>query len=511
MIKQKKSSLKKRLGDMLVDVGLITSEQLATALSYQQKTGEKLGKIFLDMGVLTRELLLAFLGKQCGVSYISLNEFGKISPEALRCIPAHIARRQVLIPIAREGEDITVAMADPFNIFAVDDLKLLTGGNIDVVIASEQEILQAIDEYYNRQKLPEDIPAEFTIVGLPKEIDLTLKQIIYQGLKLSALSAHLEPGRVRFRLGNWFSSYLLKSDIDLSALVAGRSSSEIVAALGERMSKIDIVNQYPRKVIIKFSNIAANYDNLNNLGLAEEFLAIYRKVLNGRRGLVIISGPDNSGKSTTLQATASYLNYPDRNIVWLGKDDINEGDIIFADGPISATAVHQLIKMSINNKLIVLSYPAESPLGVIADLLDSGVARQLLAAGLSAIVNQRIVRRICPHCKTTYEISGEYLIRSLTGQSESIPDYLNELADKKLVLSRGNGCEICAYTGYLGYSSVAKIIPVDEDIRRTLMNTSRESDLLTIFQRKGTTSLARLVWEKIIKGQTTIEELILRE
>jgi type IV pilus assembly protein PilB len=144
--------LKKRLGDILVDVGIISTKQLQTALDIQKRGGGKLGEILSQLGLVSEEVMLAFIGKQCGASYISLSEFGDIPADVLRAIHESIVRRQTLIPIAKENNMLTVAMADPFDIIALDDIKAVSGFDVQAVIASEPEIKAAINKYYSEER-----------------------------------------------------------------------------------------------------------------------------------------------------------------------------------------------------------------------------------------------------------------------------------------------------------------------------------------------------------------------
>ena len=186
---------KKRLGDLLVDVGIISAEQLQAALQEQKERGGKLGQILMAMGFITEDVLLAFLGKQCNVSYVSLNEYGEIPENVIQLVPETIVRHQKLIPISLEGGELTIAMSDPANVFAVDDLKMMTGRNIRVVIASEAEIKNAIDKYYGAKGSMADILREIDQPGgIDEDVELVKEED--RGSDIIALEAQGEDAPV---------------------------------------------------------------------------------------------------------------------------------------------------------------------------------------------------------------------------------------------------------------------------------------------------------------------------
>lgn len=181
MIPKKVPPIKKRLGDILIDVGIINAEQLQSALQIQKKRGGKLGAILIQQGIITEDVLLAFLGKQCGVAYVSLTEYGEIPHEAIKTVSESIARHQTLIPIAKEGSVLTIAMADPLNLFATDDLRMITGCEIRVVIASAKEINGAIMKYYGKKEMLEEGIIEDRVAQQQPESD-EMVEIDYQAL-----------------------------------------------------------------------------------------------------------------------------------------------------------------------------------------------------------------------------------------------------------------------------------------------------------------------------------------
>ncbi|MDO8733992.1 MAG: ATPase, T2SS/T4P/T4SS family, partial [Elusimicrobiota bacterium] len=168
----KHMALKKKLGDLLVEVGIITPQQLQDAMEEQKRKGGKLGLILMSLGYITEDVLLAFLGKQCGVSYVSLSEYGEITEDIIKSVPESVVRHQTLLPIAREGNVLTIAMADPLNVFATDDLRLMTGNEINVVIASEAEIKAAIEKYYGTKASMETLVKDMEAGGAEASVDV---------------------------------------------------------------------------------------------------------------------------------------------------------------------------------------------------------------------------------------------------------------------------------------------------------------------------------------------------
>ncbi|MBU2567915.1 MAG: type IV-A pilus assembly ATPase PilB [Elusimicrobia bacterium] len=350
----------KKLGEMLVSVGMLTQEQLDETLKVQQKSGGKLGHILIQLGYVSEELLLAFLGKQAGMQFVSLQEYGDISEDVIKSVPESIVRHQTLLPIARSGKNLTIALSDPFNIFAIDDLKLMTGYEINVVIASEKEIKDAIEKYYSAKGSIEDVLRDIEMtpeaadLELVKESDagtdiVTLEQqgeeapviklvnfVLTNAVKQKASDIHIEPYEKSFRV-----RYRVDGVLHEQQPPPKRLQNAIISRI-KIMAKLDIaehrlpqdgrikIKLLNKEVDLRVSILPTNFGekivmrildssnlcvDLHKLGFEPETLAIYEKNIKLPFGINLVTGPTGSGKSTTLYSALSTLNHPDINIM----------------------------------------------------------------------------------------------------------------------------------------------------------------------------------------------------
>ncbi len=350
----------KRLGEALVEVGILTKEQLLKALEVQKQSGGKLGQILVKLGYITEEVLLAFLGKQAGMQFVSLQEFGEISEEVIKCVPETIVRRQELIPIAKKNNSITIALSDPFNVLAIDEIKLITGCNVEVVIASEKEIKEAIEKYYKKkdsfqelQEIEEEAEKKLEIDKIEileekEEIDLgkedtesvpvvkAVNHIIEHAINSKASDILIEPQeknvRIRYRIDGIFHD---------QRPIPKKFQTSIVARI-KIMAKIDITEKrkpqdgrikltyagkqinlristvptsFGEKVAIRIIDAQALCLPLQELGFEEEQLKIFEKSIKQPYGMILVTGPTGCGKTTTLYSALNVLNNPDVNIM----------------------------------------------------------------------------------------------------------------------------------------------------------------------------------------------------
>ncbi|MBI4397234.1 MAG: Flp pilus assembly complex ATPase component TadA, partial [Elusimicrobia bacterium] len=384
MVVRNTSSLKKKLGDILVEVGIITPDQLKQAVEIQRTQGGKLGDILKQLNFCSEDVLLAFLGRQCGASYISLTEYGQIPSDVINLVPESVVRHQSLIPISREGNVLTIAMSDPLNIFATDDLKLLTGCEIKVVIASEKEIESAIETYYISGLAPAapaqapsaasfgesgTLPAGTSMQDIVKSLEpaagsVDVQQVetepetsnAYQlklesedapvvkmvnlllanAVKNRASDIHIEcyesSFRVRYRLDgvlcnqpappkkyqNAIASRIkVMANLDVAERRLPQDGRMKIRVDGTevnlRISTMPTV--HGEKVVVRLLDAAKLKVDLTGLGFDTNSLDVYRKAIHSPQGIILITGPTGSGKSTTIYSTLSDLNCMDRNII----------------------------------------------------------------------------------------------------------------------------------------------------------------------------------------------------
>ncbi|OGS22621.1 MAG: type IV-A pilus assembly ATPase PilB [Elusimicrobia bacterium RIFOXYA2_FULL_39_19] len=349
----------KKLGEMLVNLGILTPEQLKEALEIQKQSGGKLGHILMQLNYVTEEVLLTFLGKQAGMQFISLQEFGEIPEEVLKAVPESIIRHQTLIPIEKKGKTLTIAMCDPFNIFAIDDLKVMTGYDISVVISSEKEIKETIEKYYTTKSsfdtVLKDIEQAIENVDIEvvkeKEEDqdslsLELQSeeapvvkivnfILTSAVKQKASDIHIEPYektlRVRFRVDGvlheqqpppkkfqnaLISRIKIMAKMDIAEHRLPQDGRIKIKLLNKEVSfRVSILPMaFGEKVVMRILDTSSLCVDLHKLGLEPETLAIFEKNIQMPFGINLVTGPTGSGKSTTLYSALTTLNHPDINI-----------------------------------------------------------------------------------------------------------------------------------------------------------------------------------------------------
>lgn len=347
----------------MVDLGFITAEQLNASLKEQKEKGGKLGSILIQMGFLSEDILLAILGKQSGVSYVSLKEYGDIPDEAIQTVPETIAKNQMLVPIKKEGNLLTIAIADPLNVFATDDLKLLTGCDIRMVVASDNDIKEALEKYYSvkRKKKKDSSELQDVVDSLDMEdmegslahefskanifnvddagesaptIKLT-NMILSEAVSKGASDIHIEPLQdrlsLRFRIDGvlqeqpsppkqihsaLISRLKVMGDMDISERRVPQDGRTKIHVAGKdldiRISSIPIV--FGEKIVMRLLDPEGLQVDLVKLGFDEREMAIFKKNIFAPNGQILVTGPTGSGKTTTLYSALSLLNSPERNI-----------------------------------------------------------------------------------------------------------------------------------------------------------------------------------------------------
>jgi len=550
------SAIKKRLGDLLVDVGIITSAQLKQALDAQKRSGGKLGTILSQMGLINEEVMLAFLGKQCGVSYVSLAEYGEIPSDVIRTLPESVVRHQNLIPISKEGNVVTVAMADPFNVFAIDDIKMITGYDVQVVIASESEIKSAIEKYFslkgNRDGAVMDTPDVLKNAPAGKEAAIlektVLSPLLSDAFRSGASRVFFEPQESFMSVRSRIDGYM-KEQARLSPGLAAKVSDYFCAAGKERgetslscdfETQIEIndretalsVNAVDTLFGESFSLRAAGRptepQELNNLGFEPETFSIFKKNIEASGGLILITGPAGSGKSLTMYSTMKALNYPDRKIlsfeerieyavagvtqVCLGgkpAPDLNGlkkiienhvPDMIFIEDIMEGDKAAFAVDSALTGRTVFASMNANNCVEVIRKLFHKGIPPSLLAPCLVMISSQKLMRVICGACKETYELPAASL--KPLGYD---PRDANETDVK---LRKSPGCPKCNNTGYAGRTAVFEILEPDEKMKNVIADNAPEAMLREQQTHKMFLTISEAALRKVIAGTSSVEEFL---
>ena len=550
------SAIKKRLGDLLVDVGIISALQLKEALDAQKRNGGKLGTILSQMGLINEEVMLAFLGKQCGVSYVSLAEYGDIPNDVTRIIPESIVRHQNLIPISKDDKVLTIAMADPFNVFAIDDIKMITGYDVQVVIASESEITAAIEKYYSKNGIFDSIAASLPAPdrkSSPEKESAIIEKAVLTPLfsdaaRAGATKIFFEPQEsfmsVRYRIDGYLSERSrfpkeLSERVSAYFLSRGKQAEE-KTLFAEYETKIEI-NDKKTKVLLRViptifgDSISASIENelaapqeLGELGFEPETLSVFRKNIETPGGLILITGPAGSGKSLTMYSAMKALNYTDRKILSfaeraeyavngvtqvvtegnapLDRDGLAEilnayePDIVFIENMLEGGNAGLAVDTALTGHTVFSTMNSNSALDAVSKLLYAGVAPSLLASCLVMISSQRLMRVICAVCKETYELPAGIL--------KPFGYEHNDADETAVKLKRSSGCPECGNTGYRGRTAVFEITEPNEKMKTLIAEKNPESALKEYYAQKKLLTFSEAALRKVISGSSSVEEFL---
>ena len=551
---------KKRLGDILVMAEKITPSQLQSALKTQKILGKKLGEVLIETGVVSEEDIIDAIEAQTGIRKIDLNnvEFDK---KAIKIVPQNLCNKYNLIAFGFEEDKIMVALSDPLNIFAIDDISISTGLAVKTFIAPKRDIDKFVKINYSsegvnkaaEELLKETLEAKNIGVSLDvEEVDdvknaPVVKMIEYlfkNSVEMRASDIHIEPYekeiRIRYRIDGELTTINTLGIESLAPLItrikilANLNIAEkripqdgrIITKFGNtevdlRVSILPTVNG--EKVVIRILNRSSYKVGKDRLGLSEENLRKLNNIISNPHGIVLVTGPTGSGKSTTLYTILSELNSSNVNIVTVEDpveytlDGINQVNVNAKAGLTFASGLRSIlrqdpdivmigeirdeetaqiaIKAAITGHLVLSTLHTNDAPSSVTRLVDMGVEPYLVATSVVGIIAQRLVRKICPHCKEEYEAS-EYERKILTGAY-----------DKNLKLYRGKGCGHCNGSGYIGRTGVYEIMEVTREHRDTI-NRTRDSNLLKdISIKHGMTTLAEECKKLVLNGITTVQEL----
>jgi len=547
---------KRKLGDILISAGIITKEQLEHALKIQRETGEKLGKILVKEGFVTPKQIIEVLEFQLGIPHIDFSKFF-VDPEAVKLVPESVAKKYILIPVKKEKDSLFVAMSDPLNIFAIDDVALITKLKVKPLIAYEEEILEAIDRFYGKTSAEEamkDFEKEYESVNQDdKNIDeiknapavRLVNSILEQAVKSRASDVHIEPFerdiRIRFRIDGQLQDIMHLEKHTLGPIITrikimanlniaekrlpqdGRIELKVNGKnLDLRISVLPTI--YGEKTVIRILDKGNFIFKIGDLGLSEKNLKIFENLLKIPYGLILITGPTGSGKTTTLYTMLNYLNTVSKNIITVEDpveysiDGINQVQVNEKVGLTFANALRSIlrqdpniimigeirdretaeiaIRSAITGHLVLSTLHTNDAASSVTRLIDMGIEPYLVSSSLMAVIAQRLVRRICNECKEGY-IPSEHELK-----------YLGVSGMKIDRLYRGKGCPVCNKTGYKGRTAVHEIMEVTKE-HRELINNKASSDVLKELSLKnGMETIRNNCVDLVLKGITTVEEFV---
>jgi type IV pilus assembly protein PilB len=558
---------RQRLGEMLVAESVLTQEQLQQALAQQKKIGKRLGDVLISLGFASEETIAAALGRQLGIPYITLSHY-EIDSQIIKTIPEDIVRKYKIIPVDKTGNQLTVALSDPANIYILDELKVLTGNDIIPLISYESEINRAIDQYYRKQDVLqetlrdiEEIKTDIEMVSDEKELDLAaikdmaedapvvklVNVLVQEAIKERASDIHIEPYedslRVRYRIDGVLhevapppkrlhpaitSRIKILSDLDIAERRLpqdGRFKVRVADRVVDmRVSSIPTI--FGEKIVMRILDREGLVLDLTKLGFEPDSLQTFQEIIRKPYGMVLVTGPTGSGKTTTLYSALSTINSPTRNIMTAEdpveyqlkgvnqiqvKDDIGlsfaaalrsflrqDPDIILVGEIRDLETAEIAIKAAMTGHLVLSTLHTNDAASSITRLSDMGVEPFLVAASMLMVVAQRLVRQICPRCKEVYKPTPEIV------QALGIGDRDMET----MRFYRGTGCDYCHKSGYRGRMALYEVLVVNEKIREAVVEKGSVSKIKKLAKERGTRSLRDSGILKVLDGSTTVEEVL---
>jgi len=554
-------SRRKRLGDMLMDAQKISSEQLYAALNVQKSTGKRLGEVLVSEGFIAQKDIIKLLETQLGIPQIDLKKY-LIDQKSVKLVPENIARKHELIAVQNDGVFLTVAMSDPLNYFALDDVKMASGLEAKPVIATSEDILASIERYYGgraAERAVEDFKREYSILEKEAEIisdnDINsaptvrlVNSIIEQAVRIGASDIHIEPFekevRVRFRIDGVLQEMMKMGKQTLPAIVTrikilsqmniaekrmpqdGRIETQVDGKdIDLRVSTLPTI--YGEKVVIRILNKSSFLYSKEELGLSHEDIKKFNSIVSNPYGIILVTGPTGSGKSTTLYSILTELNDTKKNIITvedpveytipgINQVQVNvKAGLNFANGLRSilrqdpnvimvgeirdSETAEIAVRSSLTGHLVLSTLHTNDAPGAVTRLVDMSVEPFLVSSSLVGVIAQRLVRKVCSSCKEEY-VAEEWEKRLLM---------YNYNMDEKLVLHKGKGCQYCGGSGYKGRTAIFEIMPVTKK-HRALIDKRATTDELREYsvREEGMVTLRQNAIKRVLDGVTSIEELL---
>jgi type IV pilus assembly protein PilB len=561
----------RRLGDLLVREGLIDNEQLARALQEQKGSNDKLGGILVKLNFVTEDKLIAFLSRQYGIQSITLSQLD-IDPEVLKLVPEQIARKYEVLPIKRQGNQLTLAMADPTNVFALDDVGFMTNLQVVPVVASQAAIRAAVDRSYDTKgsgiaeivsemegaadvelvEGEEEISAKVDVFELKESADEApvvrlINMILVDAIRRGASDIHLEPYekvfRVRFRVDGVLHEIMTppkRLEAALTSRVKIMASLDIAERRLPQDGRIKLrFNQreidfrvstlptiFGEKTVMRILDKDSLQLDLTMLGFDSWSLEQFTKAIHSPYGMILITGPTGSGKTTTLYSAIHTINSPDINIMTAEdpveynlkgvnqvqvNDEIGRSfagslraflrqdpDVILVGETRDLETAQIGIRAALTGHLVLSTLHTNDCPSSVARLLDMGIPPFLVSSSLMLILAQRLGRRVCKECKQPYEADEETLV-----PYGHTPQGLG-----KVNFYKGKGCTTCNFTGMKGRVAIYEVMPISQELRDLMIRNAPTAEIRETAQSQGMKTLRQNALQKVLEGTMTIEEVL---
>ncbi|PYO00444.1 MAG: type IV-A pilus assembly ATPase PilB [Candidatus Rokuibacteriota bacterium] len=563
----------RRLGDLLVAEGLVKQEELQRALAEQKGTTEKLGSVLVRLKLVNEEQLTGFLSRQYGIPSITLSQLD-IDPGILRLVPPQIAKKYEVLPVKRAANTLTLAMADPTNVFALDDVSFMTNLQVLPVVAAQAAIRRAIERNYENQgaaitdvltELAEDQVSNVEVVDDDEDsggkVDVfelkesadeapvvkLVNMVLVDAIQKGASDIHWEPYekvfRIRFRIDGVLHEMLTPPK---------RLESAIISRL-KIMSSLDIAERrlpqdgriklryhareidfrvsilptiFGEKAVLRILDKDALQLDLTRLGFDPGALEHFEKVIRQPYGMILITGPTGSGKTTTLYSAIHTINSPEHNIMTaedpveynlkgVNQVQINDGigrtfasalraflrqdpDVILVGETRDLETAQISIRAALTGHLVFSTLHTNDSPSTVARLIDMGIPPFLVASSLLLVMAQRLGRKVCKDCKEPYEVDEDTLLpygHVLTGVGRT-------------QFYKGRGCATCSFTGMKGRVAIYEVMPVSQEIRDLILKNAPVTDIRAMAQAQGMKTLRQAGLLKVLAGATTVDEVL---
>jgi MSHA biogenesis protein MshE len=552
-----------RIGDLLISAGAITEEQLQIALKEQKSTGQRLGRVLTELGFVDEDEMLNLLSRQLSIPYVDLSQFD-FSSDLVRLLPETMARRFRAIVLENRGTDYLVGLVDPMDIFAVDELSRALKNNVQQAVVRESELLKALDVVYRKTdeiaNLAEELEEELgegaevfdlnqlTSDGDDAPVVKLLQSIFEDAVQIKASDIHIEPDefelRIRNRVDGVLHEQVMKESRVAAALVLrlkllsglnisekrlpqdGRFNIKVKERnIDVRLSTMPL--QYGEGVVMRLLDQSNNLTNLNNVGMPPDMLKRFRRLIQSPHGLILVTGPTGSGKTTTLYGALQELNQPGRKII-TAEDPVEyrmprinqvqiKSNIGLTFSKVLRVALRQdpdvlligeirdgetaeiALRASMTGHLVLSTLHTNDAISSAVRLIDMGAEGYLVAVSLRAIVAQRLIRKNCSFCLESYSPTGsemDWLLGRSARQSLG-----------NVLFKKGKGCSRCNQTGYQGRIGIFELLELDGEMSSAI----RKGDVHLLTQlannKPNYKRLYDSAMEYALQGLTTLEEV----
>jgi type IV pilus assembly protein PilB len=550
----------KQLGDILLEGGLVTSAQLSEAFDEHQRAGRSLGRVLVDHGYVTESQLVAALAAQIGMPFVDLSEV-TVDGSAIARVPGAVCRRHTAIPFAMDEGRLVVAMADPANVFAIDDIRNVSGLDVRPVVATKPDVMAAIERHYRSDGELDDLSMALEADGddddelsnvreiveeapIVKFVNLLITQAIADG----ASDIHLEPTehdlRVRYRIDGVLHE-VMRSPRQIQSGVISRLKIMADINIAERRipqdgrlsvstqnKKIDLrVATLPtvwgEKVVMRILDNSTTRLGLADLGFSQENFERYEASYLKPYGMILVTGPTGSGKSTTLYATLNIVNKPEVNIITVedpveyrlpGANQVqvnpkaglsfasalrsilrSDPDIVLI-GEIRDHETAQIaVEAALTGHLVLSTLHTNDAPSAITRLTEMGIEPFLVGSALDVVLAQRLARKLCPKCKEPYVPTPDAMraARFPWPEGEPMP-----------TIYRPVGCSVCAKTGYKGRMALHEVMAMTEAIERLTVERASAAAIEQVARAEGMTTLRHDGLAKVLAGHTSLDEIL---